>query len=90
MNRPFALGDLVQFKTTTGQFAEGLIIHRIVEKRQPTILLIECEDHRRAFRFETELTLVAAAEIAEVDSPRAARFDGVLSAPVFAGVGADD
>ena len=56
MKRPFSLGDLVRFKTTTGQYAEGIVIHRIVEKRQPTIFLIECEDRRRAFRFETELT----------------------------------
>ncbi len=90
MNRPFALGDLVQFKTTTGQLSEGLIIHRIVEKRQPTILLIECEDRRRAFRFETEVTLIAGAELEEMESARAPRFDGALSAPVFAGVGADD
>ena len=54
MKRPFSLGDLVRFKTATGQYAEGIVIHRIVEKRQPTIFLIECEDRRRAFRFETE------------------------------------
>jgi hypothetical protein len=90
MNRPFSLGDLVRFKTTTGQFAEGIIIHRIVEKRQPTILLIECEDLRRAFRFETELTLIAAAELENSDSERAPRFDGALVAPVFSGVGAED
>ena len=47
MKRPFCLGDLVRFKTTTGQFAEGIVIHRIVEKRQPTIFLVECEDRRR-------------------------------------------
>lgn len=90
MNRPFALGDLVQFKTTTGQFADGIIIHRIVEKRQPTILLIECEDRRRAFRFENELTLVAAGEAAETDAARAPRFEAALASPAFAGVGADD
>jgi hypothetical protein len=90
MNRPFALGDLVQFKTTTGQLSEGLIIHRIVEKRQPTILLIECEDRRRAFRFETELTLIAEAEVTDSEASRSPRFDSVLAAPVFAGAGADD
>ncbi|MFO0893047.1 MAG: hypothetical protein U0790_28410 [Isosphaeraceae bacterium] len=90
MTRPFALGDLVQFQTTTGQLAEGIVIHRIVEKRQPTILLVECEDRRRAFRFDHELTLIAAAEVQEADSPRPARFEAALSAPVFAGVGADD
>jgi hypothetical protein len=90
MNRPFALGDLVQFKTTTGQLAEGVVIHRIMEKRQPTILLIECEDRRRAFRFETELTLLAEAEFAEAEAARPARFETALAAPVFAGAGADD
>ena len=89
MNRPYSLGDLVRFKTTTGQFVEGFVIHRIVEKRQPTIFLIECADRRRAFRFETELELIAASEIDESTlSPP--RFEAALSAPVFAGPGADD
>ncbi len=90
MKRPFSLGDLVRFKTTTGQFAEGIVIHRIVEKRQPTIFLIECADRRRAFRFETELTLIAEAEIEAASSLRSPRFDGALAAPVFASPGADD
>jgi hypothetical protein len=90
MKRPFALGDLVQFKTTTGQLAEGVVIHRIIEKRQPTILLIECEDRRRAFRFENELTLIAAAEAIEADAPRPSRFETALASPAFAGVGSDD
>lgn len=89
MNRPFSLGDLVRFKTTTGQFAEGFVIHRIIEKRQPTIFLIECADRRRAFRFETELELIAACEVDEssLDLPR---FEAALSTPVFASPGADD
>ena len=87
MNRPFSLGDLVRFKTTTGKFSEGIVIHRIVEKRQPTIFLIECADRRRAFRFENEITLIEAAdEFAEAGSPR---FEAALAAPVFAG-SADD
>ncbi len=89
MNRPFSLGDLVRFKTTTGQFAEGFVIHRIVEKRQPTIFLIECADRRRAFRFETELELIAASEIDE-STLTPSRFEAALSAPVFASPGADD
>jgi hypothetical protein len=89
MNRTFSLGDLVRFKTTTGQFAEGFVIHRIVEKRQPTIFLIECADRRRAFRFETELELIAEAEIDE-SSLNLPRFETALSTPVFAGQGADD
>lgn len=88
MNRPFALGDLVRFKTTTGQFAEGFVIHRIVEKRQPTILLVECADRRRAFRFETELTLIAEAEFNEVGA--LPRFEPVASVSVFAASDADD
>jgi hypothetical protein len=87
MKRPFCLGDLVRFKTTTGQYAEGIVIHRIVEKRQPTIFLVECEDRRRAFRFETELTLIAEAELDEENSPR---FEAALASPVFASSGADD
>jgi hypothetical protein len=88
MNRPFSLGDLVSFKTTTGKFSEGIVIHRIVEKRQPTIFLIECADRRRAFRFENEITLIEAAdEFAEAGSPR---FEAALAAPVFAGSAADD
>ncbi len=90
MKRPFSLGDLVRFKTTTGQFAEGIVIHRIIEKRQPTILLIECADRRRAFRFETELTLIAEAEFAEGSPVRSSRYEGALAAPVFASPGADD
>jgi hypothetical protein len=90
MNRPFALGDLVRFKTTTGQFSEGIVIHRIVEKRQPTIFLIECADRRRAFRFENEITLIEAVdEFEEVGISRAGRFETAL-APVFAGSAADD
>ncbi len=87
MKRPFSLGDLVRFKTTTGQYAEGIVIHRIVEKRQPTIFLIECEDRRRAFRFETELSLIAEAEFDEENLPR---FETALASPIFASSGADD
>ena len=90
MNRPFTLGDLVRFKTATGQYAEGLVIHRIIEKRQPTIFLIECADRRRAFRFETELTLIAEAELDETTGLPVAGFEAALSAPVFASSGADD
>ncbi len=89
MKRPFSLGDLVRFKTTTGQFADGVVIHRIVEKRQPTIFLVECADRRRAFRFETELTLIAEAESDESSSFRPPRFEAALE-PVFASSSADD
>ena len=88
MNRPFSLGDLVRFKTSTGQFAEGFVIHRIIEKRQPTIFLIECVDRRRAFRFETELELIDAAE--DETSLSLPRFETALSSPVFASPGRED
>jgi hypothetical protein len=90
MKRPFSLGDLVRFKTNTDQYAEGIVIHRIVEKRQPTIFLIECADRRRAFRFETEISLIAAAEVDETSSFRVPRFESALADPVFSGPGLDD
>jgi hypothetical protein len=90
MKRPFALGDLVRFKTTTGQFAEGLVIHRITEKRQPTIMLIECADRRRAFRFENEISLIAEAGPDDASDVRIPRFETVLLEPVFAGTISDD
>jgi hypothetical protein len=89
MKRPFTLGDLVAFQLTTGRACQGVVIHKIVEKRQPTIFLIECADQRRAFRFEKELTLIAAAETDEAECP-SSRFEGSLAAPTFAAVGADD
>jgi hypothetical protein len=90
MKRPFCLGDLVSFKTTTGQEVEGVVIHRIVEKRQPTILLVESPDRRRAFRFENELTLLAAAEDVDAKAARATRFESALTTPAFAAAGAGD
>jgi len=90
MKGPFSLGDLVRFKTVSGQYAEGIVIHRIVEKRQPTIFLIECADRRRAFRFETEISLIAAAEIDETNPLGIPRFETALATPVFASPGADD
>lgn len=89
MKRPFALGDLVAFQTTAGRASQGIVIHKIMEKRQPTIFLIECEDRRRAFRFETELNLVAAAESDDA-SAHLPRFESPLASPSFAAVGADD
>jgi len=89
MKRPFALGDLVAFQTTSGRASQGIVIHKIVEKRQPTIFLIECEDRRRAFRFETELNLIAAAESGDAAS-HLSRFESPLASPAFAPAGADD
>jgi hypothetical protein len=90
MKRPFSLGDLVRFKTASGQYSEGIVIHQIVEKRQPTIFLIECADRRRAFRFETEISLIAAVDLDEANSPGIPRFEPALAAPVFVSQGADD
>jgi hypothetical protein len=59
MKRPYSLGDLVRFKTTTG-------------------------------RFETELTLIAEAELAESSPARGSRYESALAAPIFASPGADD
>ncbi len=89
MKRPFTLGDVVAFQSTTGRASQGVVIHKIVEKRQPTIFLIECHDQRRAFRFENELTLIAAAESDETTG-RLPRFEATLASPSFAAVGADD
>ncbi|WP_165231616.1 hypothetical protein [Aquisphaera insulae] len=89
MNRPYALGDLVRFKLTTGQFTEGVIVHKIVEKRQPTIFLVEAADRRRAFRFEAELALIAEVETRGIDGVSEG-FEAAMAAPVFASHGADD
>jgi hypothetical protein len=91
MKRPFAIGDLVSFQLTTGQASRGVVIHKIVEKRQPTIFLIECADQRRAFRFETEIALLAPAETAGSDGMRASGFEPAsTSASAFVAQGADD
>ncbi|APW61310.1 hypothetical protein BSF38_02824 [Paludisphaera borealis] len=94
MKRPFAVGDLVSFQLTTGRASEGIVIHKIVEKRQPTIFLIECGDQRRAFRFEAELALLAPAEAPEAGAMRVSGFEPAMSvsasAPAFAAQGADD
>ena len=90
MKRPFTLGDLVRFKTSTGQYIDGLVIHRIVEKRQPTIFLVESMDRRRAFRLETELQLIAAAEDREPHELGGSGFESALAVPAFARAGADD
>ena len=89
MKRPFMLGDLVAFQSTTGRASRGVVIHKIVEKRQPTIFLIECPDQRRAFRFETELTLIAAAESDEA-AARLPRFEASMASPSFAAAGVED
>ena len=89
MNRPFSMGDLVRFQLVTGQASEGIIIHKIAEKRQPTIYLIESADKRRAFRLETELALVTPVEaMPAVDDPQGDHHHH--PAPVFAAQGADD
>lgn len=88
MNRPFSLGDLVSFQLVTGRASEGIIIHRIIEKRQPTIYLIESADKRRAFRLETELALVTPVEALPHDDDPGDHHHH--PAPVFAAQSADD
>lgn len=96
MKRPFEVGDLVGFQLTTGRASEGVVIHKIVEKRQPTIFLIECGDQRRAFRFENELALIAPAEAPEAATMRSSvsGFEPTVAAsaaaPAFVGQGFDD
>lgn len=87
MNRPYSLGDLVSFQLVTGQASEGIIIHRIIEKRQPTIYLIESADKRRAFRFENELALVTPVEALPHDDDHQGDHHPT---PAFAARGADD
>ena len=90
MNRSFAVGDLVAFQLTTGRASEGVVIHKIVEKRQPTIYLIECVDQRRAFRFENELVLVSPAEAPEAAALRVSGFEPAGASAVFVAPGVDD
>lgn len=96
MKRPFEVGDLVAFQLTTGRASEGIVIHKILEKRQPTIFLIECGDQRRAFRFENELSLIAPAEAPEAATMRSSvsGFEPTIAAsaaaPAFVAQGVDD
>ncbi len=63
-----SVGDQVGFTTNTGQHARGTVVDLIVEKRQPTIVLIEKPDGGRAFRLEHEVRLFESAVLAGVES----------------------
>lgn len=52
------LGTEVQFTTTTGRSATGRVIEVLIEKRPPSIVLIERPDGGRAFRYETEINIL--------------------------------
>ncbi len=53
-------GDLVSFTTTTNRTAYGTVVGLIVERRQPTMVLIERHDGGRAIRLEHEVAAVDA------------------------------
>jgi hypothetical protein len=53
-----SIGDAVIFKTTTDQPMQGFVVDLIVERRQPTMVLIERLDGGRAIRLENEIELV--------------------------------
>lgn len=54
-------GDAVIFKTTSDQPMRGYVVELIVERRQPTLVLIERIDGGRAIRLENEVELVDEA-----------------------------
>jgi hypothetical protein len=55
MKRTVAVGETVSFVMNTGQSAQGIVVDRIAERRQPVILLIEQANGWRCFRFEEEV-----------------------------------
>jgi hypothetical protein len=74
------IGDHVAFTTNTGQSTHGQVVQKIVERRQPTILLIErLEDRWRAFRLEHEVSVIPRPHNAPVR----------MAAPVVVGTTAD-
>lgn len=53
----YAIGDIVEFHSNTGQRTEGQVIRVFVERTPPNVLLIERpDDHWRAFRLETDVS----------------------------------
>ena len=57
-----SIGDAVSFTTNAGQPARGFVVDLIVERRQPTMILIERHDGGRAIRLENEVTLAEEEE----------------------------
>lgn len=52
-----SVGDAVLFESNTNQTVRGRVVELIVERRQPTMVLIEREDGGRAIRLEHEVRL---------------------------------
>ncbi len=59
-----SVGDVVNFKTTSDKPAQGFVVQLIVERRQPTMLLIERPDGGRAIRLENEVELAEQGALA--------------------------
>lgn len=54
---PHSVGDWVVFETNTGQKIAGRIIHVILERKQPHLLLIERpEDGWRVYRLPEDVS----------------------------------
>ncbi len=64
MKRTIDVGEAVSFTLNTGQASLGTVIQRIVERRQPVILLIEQANGWRCFRLEDEVKLVESESLA--------------------------
>ncbi len=64
MKRTIDVGEAVSFTLNTGQASQGTVIQRIVERRQPVILLIEQANGWRCFRLEDEVISVEAESLA--------------------------
>lgn len=64
--RRIALGDRVSFTTTTGRQSTGHVVELILERRQPTMVLIERADGGRAIRLEHEVVSLEVGEVAAV------------------------
>jgi hypothetical protein len=55
MKRFISVGEVVSFEMNTGLTAQGVVIDRVAERKQPVILLIEQADGWRCFRLEDEV-----------------------------------
>jgi hypothetical protein len=64
MKRFISVGEVVSFEMNTGLTAEGVVIERVAERKQPVILLIEQADGWRCFRFEDEVKVAPPAPVA--------------------------
>jgi hypothetical protein len=64
MKRFISVGEVVSFELNTGQAAQGIVIDRVAERKQPIILLIEQADGWRCFRFEDEVSVTGSTPLA--------------------------